>query len=86
MRLLATPFLLSNRSTDEKTGKDGLTLRQQFIRTGETRGDFVAVTEGLKENDEVVGTGVFKLRNGMNVAVDNKLAPKNETSPTPGNS
>ena len=58
-------------------------LRQQFIRTGETRGDFVAVTEGLKAGQEVVSTGVFKLRNGMNVVVDNKLAPKAELNPTP---
>lgn len=71
---------------DEKTGKDALLLRQQFIRTGETRGDFVAVTEGLKEGEEVVSAGVFKLRNGMDVAIDNKLAPKAEISPTPADS
>ena len=63
---------------DEKTGKNELVSRQQFVRTGETRGDFVAVTEGLKEGQEVVSTGVFKMRNGMNVAVDNKLAPESE--------
>jgi membrane fusion protein (multidrug efflux system) len=68
---------------DDKTNKDSLILRQQFIRTGETRGDFVAVTEGLKVGDEVVSTGVFKLRNGMDVVVDNKLAPKPEIAPTP---
>jgi membrane fusion protein (multidrug efflux system) len=71
---------------DDKTGKDALLLRQQFIRTGETRGDFVAVTEGLKEGDEVVSTGVFKLRNGMDVVVDNKLAPKAELNPKPADS
>jgi membrane fusion protein (multidrug efflux system) len=71
---------------DEKTGKDSLVIRQQFIRTGETRGDFVAVTEGLKEGDEIVSTGVFKMRNGMNVAIDNELAPKAEIAPTPANS
>ena len=68
---------------DEKTGKDALLLRQQFIRTGETRGDFVAVTDGLKAGDEVVSTGVFKLRNGMDVVIDNKLAPKPSLSPKP---
>jgi membrane fusion protein (multidrug efflux system) len=71
------------KKTDEKTNKEALTLRQQFIRTGETRGDLVAVTEGLKAGDEVVSTGVFKLRNGMNVVVDNKLAPKSEEAPKP---
>jgi len=68
---------------DDKTGKDSLVLRQQFIRTGETRGDFVAVTDGLKVGDEIVSTGVFKLRNGMDIVVDNKLAPKPEIAPTP---
>ncbi|MDQ2919253.1 MAG: efflux RND transporter periplasmic adaptor subunit [Verrucomicrobiota bacterium] len=74
------------KKKDDKTGKETLALRQQFIRTGETRGDFVAVTEGLKEGDEIVSTGVFKMRNGMDVVVDNKLAPKAELSPTPANS
>jgi membrane fusion protein (multidrug efflux system) len=71
------------KKKDEKTGKESLALRQQFIRTGETRGDFVSVTEGLKEGEEIVSTGVFKMRNGMDVAIDNKLAPKAEISPTP---
>ncbi|MDQ6809287.1 MAG: efflux RND transporter periplasmic adaptor subunit [Verrucomicrobiota bacterium] len=68
---------------DDKTGKDALLLRQQFIRTGETRGDFVAVTNGLKVGDEIVSTGVFKLRNGMDIVVDNKLAPHAEMAPKP---
>ncbi len=74
------------KKKDEKTGEDALVARQQFVRTGETRGDFVAVTEGVKEGQEVVSTGVFKMRNGINVAVDNKLAPKDSLSPTPPNS
>lgn len=75
-------YIIENKK-DEKTQKEGLVIRQQFIRTGETRGDFVAVTEGLKLGDEVVSTGVFKLRNGMNVAVDNTLAPKPQEAPKP---
>ena len=71
---------------DDKTGKDALLLRQQIIRTGETRGDFVAVTEGLKAGDEIVGVGVFKLRNKMDVVVDNSLAPKPEIAPKPADS
>jgi membrane fusion protein (multidrug efflux system) len=78
-------FVIEKKS-DDKTKKQALTLRQQFIRTGETRGDFVAVTDGLKENDQIVSTGVFKLRNGMNVVIDNKLAPKSELSPKPADS
>ncbi|HSU86673.1 MAG TPA: efflux RND transporter periplasmic adaptor subunit [Chthoniobacterales bacterium] len=71
---------------DEKTKKDGLVLRQQFIRTGETRGDFVAVTEGLKPGEQVASTGVFKLRNGASVVIDNKMAPNPQLHPTPPNS
>lgn len=74
------------KKTDDKTKQESLTLRQQFIRTGETRGDFVAVTDGLKANEQVVSSGVFKLRNGMNVVVDNKLAPKSELNPKPADS
>ena len=68
---------------NEETKQDELVLRQQFVRLGETRGDFVAVTEGLKAGQEVVSTGAFKLRNGMNVVIDNKLAPKGQLNPTP---
>ena len=71
---------------DEKTKQDDLTIRQQFVRTGETRGDFVAVTEGLKKGEQVVSTGVFKLRNGLKVVVDNTLAPKTEMAPKPADS
>jgi len=71
---------------DEKTKTDSLVLRQQFVRTGETRGDFVSVTEGLKAGQEVVSTGAFKLRNGMDVVVDNKLAPDAKFAPKPNDS
>ena len=74
------------KKADEKTKIEGLVLRQAFIRTGETRGDFVSVTNGVKASEQVVSTGVFKLRNGMNVVVDNKLAPKAELNPKPADS
>ncbi|MGI8820368.1 MAG: efflux RND transporter periplasmic adaptor subunit [Chthoniobacterales bacterium] len=73
------------KKADEKTGKDSLVIRQVFIRTGETRGDFIAVTKGLKEGDQVVSTGVFKLRNGAPVVVDNTLAPDAKLNPEPPN-
>jgi len=68
---------------DEKTGKTGKVLRQQFIQLGEKRGDFVAVTSGLKENEAVVSTGVFKYRNGQAVVVDNTLQPPFKLEPKP---
>ncbi|MHB8882323.1 MAG: efflux RND transporter periplasmic adaptor subunit [Thermodesulfovibrionales bacterium] len=70
---------------DAKDGKAGKVLRQQFVRLGERRGDFVAVTTGLKEGETIVSTGVFKLRNGQSVVVDNKLAPDFQQAPKPEN-
>ena len=61
--------------------KDGAsaakTARQQIVRVGESRGDFVSIPEGLKAGQEVVVAGAFKLRNGAGVVVNNaiKLEP-----------
>jgi len=67
---------------DDKTH---MTLRQQFVRLGDKKGDFAAVSSGLREGDLVVSTGVFKLRNGQAVVIDNTLSPVFERSPTPEN-
>ena len=77
---------LIEKKKDPKTGKESQTIRQQFVRIGETRGDFVSVTTGLKVGETVVGTGVFKLRNGMAVTINNDLAPKPQVNPTPADS
>jgi len=70
---------------DDNVVKGGKALRQQFVRLGERRGDFIAVTDGLKEGATIVSTGVFKLRTGQPVAVDNKLAPEFRLAPNPTN-
>ncbi|HEY2802196.1 MAG TPA: efflux RND transporter periplasmic adaptor subunit [Chthoniobacterales bacterium] len=71
------------KKKDEKTGKEELSLRQEFVRIGESRGDFVAITKGLKAGETVVSTGVFKLRNGMAVTINNKFAPEPQLHPKP---
>jgi membrane fusion protein, multidrug efflux system len=71
------------KKKDPKTGKESQVIRQQFVRIGEARGDFVSITTGLKAGETVVGTGVFKLRNGMAVTINNDLAPKPQVAPTP---
>ena len=71
------------KQKDPKTGKESEVLRQQFVRIGEARGDFVAVNQGLKSGETVVSTGVFKLRNGMAVTINNDLAPKPQAKPNP---
>lgn len=71
------------KQRDPKSGQEAMVLRQQFVRVGEARGDFVSITQGLKAGEMVVGTGVFKLRNGMAVTINNDLAPKPELNPKP---
>lgn len=61
----------------------GLVLRQQFVRIERKRGDFVALASGLKAGETVASTGVFKLRNGQDVVVDNTLAPEFQLAPRP---
>jgi membrane fusion protein (multidrug efflux system) len=70
---------------DEASGETQQVLRQQIVRLGRSRGDFVAVTKGLSEGEQVVTSGVFKLRPKMAVVIDNSLAPEAKTEPTPAN-
>ncbi|QAT88040.1 RND family efflux transporter MFP subunit [Corallococcus coralloides] len=69
----------------DAAGKTALLARQQFVRLGERRGDYVAVTSGLKPGQTVVSSGVFKLKNGMAVVVNNAMAPPIEIAPQPVN-
>jgi membrane fusion protein (multidrug efflux system) len=74
---------------DVPGGKDGATVKQAqmtTVRLGETRGDFVAVTSGLKAGQQVATSGVFKLTNGAAVVLDNSLAPDAQAAPRPPNS
>lgn len=72
----------------EKQGMDGngkpkLVAKQAFVKTGDTRGDQVAVLSGVKEGDVVVSAGQIKLHNGSLVAVNNEIQPSNEAHPQP---
>jgi membrane fusion protein (multidrug efflux system) len=71
------------KKKDEKTRKESQVIRQQFVRVGEGRGDLVAITQGLKAGETIVSTGVFKLRNGMSVTINNDLAPNPQVNPHP---
>jgi membrane fusion protein, multidrug efflux system len=61
-------------------------VRQQFVKINGSRGDQVAVVSGVKAGDEVVSSGVFKLRNGAAVTVNNKVQPENNPAPKPQDS
>jgi len=67
-------------------GKSYRGVRQQFVKLGGTRGDQVAVLTGIKAGDEVVTSGVFKLRPGAAVTVNNTVQPSNSPAPKPADS
>ncbi|MBV9878801.1 MAG: efflux RND transporter periplasmic adaptor subunit [Verrucomicrobia bacterium] len=62
------------------------TVKEQFVKLGGTRGDLTAVTSGIKPGDEVVTSGVFRLKSGSAILVNNRIQPAANTSPTPENS
>jgi membrane fusion protein (multidrug efflux system) len=78
-------FVIEDKMETGKAAVDKI-VRQQFVRLGESRGDYVSIVDGLKEQQQVVSTGVFKLRNGQAVVVDNKLSPEFKLNPKPEDS
>ena len=70
----------------DPNGKAYRGVRQQFVKVGTGRGDQIGIVSGLKAGDEVVTSGVFKLRNGAAVLVNNKIMPANSPKPQPENS
>jgi membrane fusion protein (multidrug efflux system) len=75
-------FVVEEQKNDSNQSS-GLVLNQKFVRLGEKRGDFVSVISGLTQGDTVVSTGVFKLRNGQAVVIDNTLSPEFKQMPKP---
>ncbi len=56
---------------------------QRFVKLGGTRGDQVAILSGIRPGEEVVSAGVFKLRNGAAVQVNNTVRPSDDPAPRP---
>jgi len=71
---------------NEQSGETEQVLRQQFVRLGQAHGDFIDVIDGLNAGETVVTSGVFKLRSGMKVIIDNTLAPEPSLDPHPSDS
>jgi membrane fusion protein (multidrug efflux system) len=78
-------FIVENMK-DPKSGESYKGVRQQFVKLGMGRGDQVAVLTGVKPGQEVVTSGVFKLRSGAAVQVNNKVQPGNNPAPKPEDS
>jgi membrane fusion protein, multidrug efflux system len=71
------------------TGENGQSyrgVRQQVVKLGATRGDQIAVMSGINPGDEIVTSGVFKLRNGAAVQINNDVQPANSRTPKPTDS
>ena len=77
-------FVVANISGEDGRVYKG--VRQQFVKLAGSRGDQVAVVSGVKAGDEVVTSGVFKLRNGAAVQINNAVKPANNPAPKPENS
>lgn len=76
-------FLVHESETD--AGETELTVERKFVNTGSTRGDQVAIVEGIDVGDRVVTSGQLKLRNGSKVKIDNSIEPSNDPDPQVGN-
>lgn len=72
-------------AAETPSGKPVMAARQQFVRLGEGRGDYVAVLEGVHAGEQVVVGGGFKLRNGAPIYVDNAVKPTPSFTPAPEN-
>jgi len=70
----------------DPSGKAYRGVQQHFVKLEGSHGDQVAVIEGVNPGDEVVTSGVFKLRNGAAVQVNNKVQPGNNPAPKPEDS
>jgi membrane fusion protein (multidrug efflux system) len=73
-------------SLKDPTGQTYRSVRQQFVKAGSARGDQVVIISGVSAGDEVVTSGVFKLRNGAAVQINNKVQPGNNPAPKPEDS
>ena len=77
-------FVVSDLKDPKGTPYRG--VRQQVIKLGPARGDQIAVLSGINAGEEIVTSGVFKLRNGAAVRVNNKVQPDNKRTPKPEDS
>jgi membrane fusion protein, multidrug efflux system len=67
-------------------GKTYRGVRQQVVKLGAARGDQIAVLSGIEPGDEIVTSGVFKLRSGAAVQINNTVQPANSRAPNPEDS
>lgn len=63
--------------------KNTLKARQQFVRLGKSRGDFIEIADGIKAGEQVVSAGAFKLTNGQSIVISKTAQPEFKVDPKP---
>ncbi|MCK0536811.1 efflux RND transporter periplasmic adaptor subunit [Alcanivorax quisquiliarum] len=69
----------------DKDGEARLVVNRRFVRTGRTRGDFVAILEGLQPGDRVATSGLLKLSNNTVVKISDEVDLAPQLTPKPAN-
>lgn len=76
---------LVDKSSETDSQSIGAKAKQQFVKILESRGDLTAIQSGIKEGEEVITSGTFKLFPGAPLIINNEVAPGAELNPNPSN-
>jgi membrane fusion protein (multidrug efflux system) len=74
-------YVLHDEKDDQ--GHERKVVVQQFVTTGDARGDQVSVLKGIGPHDVVVTAGQLKLHNKSAVNIDNAVQPTTDAAPVP---
>lgn len=74
---------IAKETGKDKKGNPTYIAKQTFVKVGETRGDQIAILEGLQEGDWVVTSGQLKIKNGTPIVINNTVVPSNNPAPMP---
>jgi len=79
----STVFIAKTSEKADASGNKPLVAQQVFVTVGDTRGDQVAILKGIEPGQEVVTSGMIKLKNDTPLIIDNSVQPANSPNPTP---
>ena len=79
----STVFIAKTSDKADASGNKPLVAQQVFVTVGDTRGDQVAILKGIEPGQEVVTSGMIKLKNDTPLVIDNSVQPANSPNPKP---
>jgi membrane fusion protein (multidrug efflux system) len=79
----STVFIAKTAEKADASGNKPLVAQQVFVTAGDTRGDQVAIVKGIEPGQEVVTSGMIKLKNDTPLVIDNSVQPTNNPNPKP---